>query len=55
MAIVLFLFASVLGLMGATVQMLFGFGDFAAAFQTYALVSIGLPSVTLAAYSFTHT
>ncbi|MGH1464271.1 MAG: hypothetical protein ACRBBQ_02820 [Cognatishimia sp.] len=51
MAIIMFLFGSFLGLVGAIMQLTLGFGGFGAAVQTYFLVSIGLPLVTLLAYS----
>lgn len=49
MAIVLFFFGSVLGLFGATLQLSLGFGGFGAALQTYLMISLGLPLVTLMA------
>jgi ABC-type lipoprotein release transport system permease subunit len=50
MAIVTFLFGSLLGITGAILQMVFGFG-FAAALQTYAFCSIALPLITVLARS----
>ncbi|MDO6725825.1 hypothetical protein Q4544_02660 [Cognatishimia sp. 1_MG-2023] len=49
MAIVLFLFGSVLGLFGAILQLSLGVGGFGAALQTYLMISLGLPVVTLLA------
>lgn len=48
MAIVMFLFGSALGLIGAVMQLALGF-DAASALNTYALIAIGLPVVTLLA------
>ncbi|GAA6209642.1 hypothetical protein NBRC116601_29350 [Cognatishimia sp. WU-CL00825] len=51
MAIIMFLFGSFLGLIGAIMQVTLGFGGVGAAIQTYFLISLGLPLVTLLAYS----
>lgn len=48
MALVMFLFASFLGLIGAVAQLVLG-ADVVTALNTYALLSIGLPMVTLMA------
>lgn len=48
MAIVTFLFGSLLGIIGAVTQMVLGFGVMAA-LQTYAFCSIALPTLTLLA------
>ncbi|MGR3836950.1 MAG: hypothetical protein ACU0A2_01220 [Cognatishimia sp.] len=48
MALVMFLFASFLGLIGAVTQLVLG-ADVVTALNTYALLSIGLPMVTLMA------
>ncbi len=53
MALIMFLFGSILGLIGAVLQLILGF-DFGAAFQTYAVISFGFPTVTLLAYSARH-
>ena len=50
MAIVTFLFGSLLGITGAVMQLVLGFG-FMAALQTYAFCSIALPLLTLLALS----
>ena len=48
MALVMFLFGSALGLIGAISQLALGF-DATVALNTYAFLSIGLPMVTLVA------
>lgn len=48
MAIIMFLFGSMLGMTGAVMQLVFGFGWMAAA-QTYAFCAIALPLVALLA------
>ena len=48
MALVMFLFGSALGLIGAITQLALGF-DATMALNTYAFLSVGLPMVTLLA------
>ncbi|MFY0596708.1 MAG: hypothetical protein JXQ85_09780 [Cognatishimia sp.] len=50
MAIVTFLFGSLLGITGAVMQMVLGFGGIAA-LQTYTFCAIALPVLTLLALS----
>jgi hypothetical protein len=49
MAIIMFLFGSALGLIGALLQFALGTGGFFEALQTYALIAFGLPMTTLMA------
>jgi len=48
MAIIVFLFGSLLGITGAIMQLVLGFGGLAA-FQTYAFCAFAIPMVTLLA------
>lgn len=51
MAIIVFLFGSVLGITGAIMQFALGFG-LMAALQTYVFCAFGIPMVTLLAVAF---
>lgn len=51
MAIIVFLFGSLLGITGAIMQLVLGFGG-AAALQTYAFCAFAIPMVTLLAIAF---
>ncbi len=54
MAIIVFLFGSLLGITGAIMQLVLGFGGLAA-FQTYAFCAIAIPMVTLLALTLRST
>lgn len=55
MAVVTFLFASILGIFGAILQLSLGMGGVLDAAVTYAMTAIGLPVVTLMAFYFRTT